>query len=101
MARILSAKRKGEPGLPQPSRNWPRIVKPMLAIRSVRTLRKVDESDGRTMPESRGLLQRAGVGQRQQSPRVVRQASGTEPAGQNLTRVKAASPTNGGKVKKT
>lgn len=99
MTRILKSSVPGEPGMPQPRSNWPRIPRPMRAIRSVRTLRKVDESDGATMPESRNLLQRAGVGQRQQRPRVVRQSTGVEASGRGTTKITTPSATNGGGVR--
>ena len=54
--------------------------KAMAPIRSIRTLIARDESKGVTMPEFRNLLGRAGVGQRQQAPRVVRQQPETPPS---------------------
>lgn len=100
MARRLSAKSAGEPGIKMPSTNWPRVAKPMRAIRSVRTLMKRDESKGITQPEFKTTLQRAGVGTRQQSPSVVRQTPETPPAsGRGTTRVKTPSPTNGGGIR--
>lgn len=99
MARIRVAKSAGEPVIKRLRRNqWPKVQKPMRVIKSVRTLRKVDESKGETMPESRNLLQRAGVGTRQQRPRVVGRTRMPAP-GANLTRVSPPSPTNGGGVR--
>lgn len=67
----------------------------MRRIRSVRTLRKVDPAVGNTMPESKNLLQRPGVGTRQQSARVVGRTPTPSP-GQNKTRVKTPRPAPGG-----
>lgn len=100
MAKIRSAKSPGAPKIKMLRRApWPPIRKPMRRIATVRTLRKVDESKGQTMPESRNLLQRAGVGVRQRAPgRVLVKAKMVRP-GKNLTRVKTPSATNRGGVR--
>lgn len=101
MARILRAGSAGEPGsIAQPRLNWAPLRKPMRAIRSIRTLRKVDQAVGETMPESRNLLMRAGVGVRQRAVSVRRQAPLTPPGTRAGTKTIAPpSPTSGGGVR--
>lgn len=97
MAKVRVAKSAGSPGIRRNIKTWKPIRKPMRAIRSVRTLRKVDESKGATMPESKNLLQRAGVGTRQQAPRIVRKANPISTSTtSNRTRVKTPRPAPGG-----
>lgn len=97
--RVLTSRGSGDPGFRTFGRAaWQRVKQPMAGIRTVRTLRKVDEAKGGTMPESRGLLQRAGVGSPQSAPRVIgRSETPAFPGAQ--TRVPAPSPTNSQGVK--
>jgi hypothetical protein len=100
MARIKVAKRAGEPGITKLRRNqWPKLQKPMRRILSIRTLRKVDESKGNTMPEGRNLLQRNGVGTPQRSPSRILVKDRMPAPGANLTRVKTPSKTNSGGIR--
>jgi hypothetical protein len=100
MVKVLTSSGKGEPGFSTLARaRWQRVKQPMAAIASIRTLRKVDEAKGATMPEARGLLQRAGVGKPQQAPTVMGVNEFPSFPGAK-TRVKTPSPTNGQGVKR-
>lgn len=80
MARRIVAKASGVPGVGLPRTNWARVTKPMRAIRSVRTLIKVDPKDGRSMPEFKNTLMRAGVGARMKGKTIDRQKPQTPPS---------------------
>lgn len=101
MARIKVNRQRGEPGITRLKFNqWPKVPRPMRTIKSVRTLRKVDEAKGATMPESRNLLQRAGVGVRQVAPRIMKKGNAISTStGSGRTVVRPPSPTNKGGVR--
>jgi hypothetical protein len=91
----------GYPGVPIMQKQWARISKPMRRIRSVRTLIKVQQSDGRTTPEFKNTLQRAGVGTRAKAKTISRQRPNTPKtlkAGA-LTRIKPPRPAGKGGIK--
>jgi hypothetical protein len=102
VARILVKKPSGVPAPTQPKRNWPRLVKPMRPIRSIRTLIKVREDKGISQPEFKNTLQRAGVGSPVKSKTVSRQKPNTPPS--YSTRpgktVPPPDPTSGGGIRK-
>lgn len=99
-ARQIQPTIKGAPGIGLPRTQWTRLVRPMRPIRSVRTLIKRDLAKGRTMPEFRNTLMRAGVGTRQRAISVLSQRPLTPPAPRARTRVVAPpSPTNRGGVR--
>jgi hypothetical protein len=100
MVKVLTSKGVGEPSFHTLGRAaWQRVKQPMASIRTIRTLRKVDEAKGNTQPEGRNLLMRAGVGKPQQAPRVI--GVNEFPAFPGAkTRVSAPSPTNNQGVKR-
>jgi hypothetical protein len=102
--RIKVRSKSGQPGVPQPRRHFIVQRKPMDAIRSIKTLIKRDEAEGRTMPEFKNTLQRAGVGARKPSSLPTNRQKPLVPPS---TRQRASgkvisppSPTNRGGVKK-
>lgn len=94
----------GQPGEPVlRTGQWKRIVRPLRPIRSVTTLIKKNLADGKSMPEFKNTLMRAGVGVRQRAITVVHQRPVTPVSmrqGAATTKLIAPpSPTNRGGVR--
>lgn len=94
----------GQPGEPTlRTGQWQRIIRPMRPIRQVTTLIKKNLADGKSMPEFKNTLQRAGVGARQRAITVVHQrpiVPRSVRGGANVTKVVAPpSPTNRGGIR--
>jgi len=104
MARIKRATYKGDPGVRQPVRNWPPFRRPLLRIRSIRTLIKRDEAKGVTMPEFHNLTDAHGVATPgsggYKGARQIRQQPNTPPTSDSVTRIKPPSPKGKGSIGK-
>lgn len=101
MVKVLTSRGVGEPNFSTLGRAaWQRVKQPMASIRTIRTLRKVDEAKGVTQPEGRNLLMRAGVGTPQQAPRTILGVNEFPAFPGARTRVPAPSPTNHQGVKR-
>jgi hypothetical protein len=99
-ARQLQPSIKGQPGLPLPRLRWPRLVRPMRPLLSVRTLIKPDLAKGVTQPEFKDTIMRAGVGVRQRAITALHQQPITPPTPRaNIRVVAPPSPTNRGGVR--